>query len=117
MNINAEREDDGTLAVAPVKPKLQKPPMYQVVIYNDDYTPMDFVVTVLRDVFQMNEQRSVNVMLQVHQQGRGICGIFSKEVAETKVNLVTTMAEEAGHPLRTEAEPVDNTPKSSFGLK
>lgn len=111
-----EREDDGDVAVAPAKPKLQKPPLYQVVIYNDDYTPMDFVVEVLSQVFHMDEAKSVQVMLAVHEQGKGICGVFSKEIAETKVERVTFMAKQEQHPLKVEAEPIENTPKSKPGF-
>lgn len=114
--MSSQHEEDGSLAVAPVKPKLQKPPMYQVVIYNDDYTPMDFVIEVLTDVFQMNEQKATQVMLAVHQQGKGICGIFSKEVAETKISIVTKMAEAEGHPLQLDMEPVENHSKPNFGM-
>lgn len=109
-------EHEGDLAVAPAKPKLQRPPMYQVVIYNDDYTPMDFVVGVLHEIFQMGEEKAIQVMLAVHEQGKGLCGVFSQEVAQTKVDIVKQLAEQEGHPLKIECEPVENTPRFKTGL-
>ena len=86
--------------------ELEPPPMFRVVLLNDDFTPMDFVVLVLERVFRMPHERAVQVMLDVHQKGRGICGVYSREVAETKVALVVEWASESGHPLRAVAEPV-----------
>jgi ATP-dependent Clp protease adaptor protein ClpS len=111
-----QHDHDGDLAVAPAKPALQPPQQYQVVIHNDDFTPMDFVVAVLHQIFGMNVAKAQAVMEAVHHEGKGICGIFSREVAETKVVQTTQTALSEGHPLRVEMEPVENTPRPKFGL-
>jgi ATP-dependent Clp protease adaptor protein ClpS len=87
------------IALAPARPKLAPPPMFQVVLLNDDYTPMDFVVEVLRLFFGMQQERAVQVMLHVHTRGKGVCGVFSREVAETKVTQVNEFARAHQHPL------------------
>nr|VFK17248.1 MAG: ATP-dependent Clp protease adaptor protein ClpS [Candidatus Kentron sp. LPFa]VFK68533.1 MAG: ATP-dependent Clp protease adaptor protein ClpS [Candidatus Kentron sp. UNK]VFK72993.1 MAG: ATP-dependent Clp protease adaptor protein ClpS [Candidatus Kentron sp. UNK] len=92
-------EDDGGLAVEEAKPKLKQPPLYMVLLLNDDYTPMAFVVHVLEALFDMPHPKATRVMLQVHTEGRGICGTFSREVAETKVAQVTEYARKYQHPL------------------
>lgn len=89
-----------------VTPKTKKPRRYQVVLLNDDFTPMDFVVEILQHYFGMDEQKAHNVMLSVHQQGRGVCGVFSKEVAEMKVVQVNRHAREQQHPLQCVMEVV-----------
>lgn len=89
-----------------MKPKLQPPPMYQVVMLNDDYTPMDFVVEVLQLFFSMNEEQATQIMLAVHHQGKGICGVFPKDVAETKAAQVNQYARQQQHPLMCEVEKV-----------
>jgi ATP-dependent Clp protease adaptor protein ClpS len=81
------------------KPQLKRPRMYQVVLINDDYTPMDFVVDVLKRFFSMSEENAIQVMLQIHTQGRGICGTYTKDVAETKVYQVNKFARAHDHPL------------------
>jgi len=90
---------DDDLAVEESRPKLKKPPMYRVILINDDYTPMEFVVGVLQSVFGMERTAATRVMLEVHTKGRGVCGIFSYEIAETKVAQVTTIAQQQQHPL------------------
>lgn len=87
------------------KPKLKKPRMYKVVLVNDDYTPMEFVVELLQDQFGMPELLAINVMLQVHFAGRGVCGVFTREVAEMKVRYVLDIAAYHGHPLQCAMEP------------
>lgn len=101
----APAEDIG-LAPEGADVELQSPPMYQVVMLNDDFTPMDFVVSILERIFRMPYERAVQVMLDIHQKGRGICGVYTREVAETKVSLVLELAHEQGHPLYCVAEPV-----------
>jgi len=96
--------DDG-LALEEARPKVKKPPRYKVVLLNDDYTPMDFVVDLLQRFFRMDNSKAVQVMLQVHTKGKGVCGLFSREVAETKVQLVQDYAREQQHPLQVEMEP------------
>ncbi|CAK0752524.1 specificity factor for ClpA-ClpP chaperone-protease complex [Gammaproteobacteria bacterium] len=82
------------------RPKFKRPPMYAVFLLNDDYTPMDFVVKVLEQFFGMNHRKAVQVMLQVHAHGQGMCGTFSHEVAETKVAQVNEYSRKNQHPLR-----------------
>ena len=91
--------DDLDLAVKEAKPKLKRPPLYRVVLINDDYTPMEFVVEVLETVFGMERAKATRVMLEVHTKGKGICGVFSYEIAETKVAQVTSIAQQQQHPL------------------
>ena len=87
------------------KPKLKKPRLYKVVLLNDDYTPMEFVVYVLQSLFGMEEELAVRVMLNVHQSGKGTCGIFTREVAEMKVRDVLECARRYQHPLQCTMEP------------
>ena len=98
-------EEEGDLALAPAKPKLKRPPLYKVVLLNDDYTPMEFVVEVLEHFFSMNREKATQVMLAVHTQGKGVCGIYTRDVAETKAELVNQAARDNGHPLLCEVEP------------
>ena len=98
-----ESEDEGEFgidtAITTEKPKLQEPPLYKVVLLNDDYTPMDFVVDILRSFFSMNVEKATQVMLKVHTEGKGVCGVYSKDVAETKSALVNDYARECEQPL------------------
>jgi len=95
--------DDG-LAVAPAKPKLKRPPMYKVILLNDDYTPMEFVVHVLEHFFRMDKEKATRVMLHVHTQGVGVCGVFTRDVAETKVSQVNEFSRANQHPLMCDME-------------
>ena len=89
------------------KPAQTKPPaMWQVVMYNDDYTPMEFVVDVLEQIFGLNYERATQIMLKVHTEGRGVCGIFPRDVASMKVEQVVDRAREHQHPLRCGMEEV-----------
>ena len=99
-----DKNREGGLAVETAKPKLAKPPLWKVVLLNDDYTPMEFVVLVLKRYFRMDLEQATRVMLQVHQKGVGVCGIFPFEVAETKVNQVMDFARENQHPLQCTLE-------------
>ena len=85
--------------------KFSKKPLYNVVLLNDDYTPMDFVVEVLKRFFHLNEKIAVQVMLQVHIQGKGVCGVFTRDIAETKVAQVNDYAKMNQHPLLSSMEP------------
>ena len=98
-------QGDGDLAVAPAKPKLKRPPLYRVILLNDDYTPMEFVVKVLEQFFGMNREKATQVMLAVHTKGKGVCGIYPQDIAETKASQVNESARESGHPLLCEVEP------------
>ncbi len=91
--------------VADAKPKLKKPRLYKVVLVNDDYTPMEFVVNILQQIFDMHEQQAITVMLLVHQRGRGVCGLYPREIAEMKVRDVLEIARLEGHPLQCMMEP------------
>jgi ATP-dependent Clp protease adaptor protein ClpS len=99
-----ESDHDSGVAVQSSKPKLKQPPMYKVVLLNDDYTPMEFVVEVLEVFFGMNREKATQVMLAVHTQGKGVCGVFTRDIAETKAAQVNTYARENQHPLLAEIE-------------
>lgn len=92
-----QRNDD--LAVQEAKPKLKRPPLYKVVLINDDYTPMEFVVHVLENFFNMNREKATRIMLHVHTRGKGICGIYTRDIAETKVYQVNEYSRACQHPL------------------
>jgi ATP-dependent Clp protease adaptor protein ClpS len=92
-------EHDGGLALEEARPRLKPPPMYKVVLNNDDYTPMEFVVRVLEDFFGMDRTAATRVMLHVHTRGKGVAGVFTKEIAETKVAQVNAFARQHQHPL------------------
>jgi len=95
----AQLEYDDDVAVQEQKPKLKRPPLYKVILLNDDYTPMDFVVHVLEVFFGMNEESATHVMLQIHTKGKGICGAYTRDIAETKVTQVNNYSRENQHPL------------------
>lgn len=94
----SSRPDIG-VTVEEAPPETAQPPLYQVVLLNDDYTPMEFVVEVLERFFAMDRQTATRVMLEVHTRGRGVCGVFTYEIAETKVSQVTSYSREHQHPL------------------
>jgi len=96
------RTEVGILTRSRAKPK--KPAMYRVLLLNDDFTPMDFVIHVLERFFSKNRQEATEIMLQVHRRGVGVCGVFTYEVAETKVNLVMDYARKNEHPLQCTME-------------
>lgn len=87
------------LALQEAKPAVKEPPMYQVVLLNDDFTPMDYVVMVLMEFFAMTNERATKVMMQVHMSGKGICGVYTREIAETKVAQVNAHARTNDYPL------------------
>lgn len=93
------------LVVQEAKPKLKKPPLYKVILLNDDYTPMEFVVRVLERFFRKNREEATRIMLQVHTKGMGVCGVYTRDVAETKVRQVMLSAQEQQHPLQCTMEP------------
>lgn len=96
-----ETDENGhfDLALEEARPKLKEPSMYRVVLINDDYTPMEFVVDILESVFGMDRPSATRVMLEVHTKGKGLCGVFSFEIAETKVAQVLAIANKQQHPL------------------
>jgi ATP-dependent Clp protease adaptor protein ClpS len=91
--------DDHGLVADEAKPKLKRPPLYRVILLNDDYTPMEFVVQVLEKVFSLDRTTATRIMLEVHTKGKGVCGVFTYEIAETKVAQVTGLAQQHQHPL------------------
>lgn len=101
-----EASPDGSSNVMLAEPKVQtkRPPMYKVILLNDDYTPMDFVVMVLEQIFKKSHQDSLQVMLEVHQKGAGIAGIFTRDVAETKADMVVEYARINDYPLQCTLE-------------
>ena len=90
---------DDDLALETAKPKLKQPPLYKVLLLNDDFTPMEFVVQVLESFFKMNREKATQIMLNVHTRGVGVCGVYTKDVAETKVAQVNDYSKTNQHPL------------------
>ncbi len=101
-----DRNDGGVDVVTKPKPKTKKPPIYRVLLLNDDYTPMEFVVHVLERYFNKDQQEATQIMLHVHQKGIGVCGIYPFEIAETKVMQVTDLARKNQHPLQCTMEKI-----------
>ncbi|WP_031323478.1 ATP-dependent Clp protease adapter ClpS [Stutzerimonas stutzeri] len=99
-----DEDDSSGLAIQEAKPELKAPPMYKVVMFNDDYTPMDFVVEVLEGIFNHGREQATKIMLAVHTEGRAVCGIYTRDVAETKATQVNQYARECQHPLLCEIE-------------
>ena len=95
---------EGDLLVQDSKPELKRPPMFQVVMLNDDYTPMEFVVEVLQHFFGMGREQATRIMLAVHTEGRAACGTYPRDIAETKAAQVNRYAREHQHPLLCEIE-------------
>lgn len=93
-----ERGDEG-LAVQEARPKLKRPPLYKVVLLNDDYTPMEFVVQVLERFFALTREKATRIMLNVHTRGKGVCGVYTHDIAETKVAIVNDYSRKHHHPL------------------
>ena len=105
VRLSAQEDDaDGGLALENARPELKKPPLFKVVLLNDDYTPMEFVVEVLELFFLMNREQATQVMLTVHTQGKGVCGVYTRDIAETKAAQVNQYAREHQHPLLCEIE-------------
>ena len=96
-----------SLVVERRKQRLQPPQMYQVVMLNDDFTPMEFVILVLQEFFGKDRETATQIMLKIHLDGRGICGVYSRDVAATKVEQILQAAQKAGHPLQAVFEPVE----------
>ena len=104
-----ESDNNGNTSVVATleKPKLKKPPLYRVILLNDDYTPMEFVIYVLQTFFSYDKEKATQIMLAVHTKGKGVCGIYTKEVAETKSNQINNFAKQNEHPLVSDIEPID----------
>jgi ATP-dependent Clp protease adaptor protein ClpS len=99
-----DSDHDTGFATTTEKPKLKQPPLYKVILINDDYTPMDFVVEILRSFFNMNVEKATQIMLKVHTEGKGVCGVYSKDVAETKAAQVNDYSRECEQPLLCSVE-------------
>jgi ATP-dependent Clp protease adaptor protein ClpS len=110
-SIQPARPDDGqggnSVVLERRTQKVKPPQMYQVVLLNDDYTPMEFVVLVIQEFFNKDLETATQIMLKIHIDGKGVCGVFSKDVAATKVDQVTEAARKNGHPLQCICEPVE----------
>jgi ATP-dependent Clp protease adaptor protein ClpS len=98
-------DDGGAVVLERRTQKTQPPQMYQVVLLNDDYTPMEFVVAVIQEFFSKDRETATQIMLKIHMEGRGVCGVFSKDIAATKVDQVMEAAQQSGHPLQCVSEP------------
>ena len=106
-NDETEEHITTSVVVAEPKAKIKKPNLYRVIIFNDDYTPMEFVVYILQTLFGFGKEKATQIKLAVHTQGKGVCGIFTKEVAETRSMQINNLAQENEHPLLSEIEPVE----------
>jgi len=100
----ANRNREGTLLEAK-KAKLKPPPLFKVILLNDDYTPMEFVIVVLQKFFSMTQEKATQIMLKVHREGMGVCGVFPQDIARTKVEQVAAYALKHQHPLQCVMEP------------
>ena len=100
-------DDGGSVVLERRTQKTQPPQMYQVVMLNDDYTPMEFVVVVIQEFFNKDRETATQIMLKIHLDGKAICGVYSRDVAATKVDQVQEAARQAGHPLQCVSEPVE----------
>ena len=105
MSDSKEIQRSDGLVVEEAKPKLKRPQLYRVILINDDYTPMEFVVMVLQRFFRLPHDDAVQIMLNVHTKGSGVCGVYPSEIAQTKVREVMNFAKENEHPLQCTMEP------------
>ena len=105
--MGSHEEENGDVAVQTAPPELKRPPLYAVVLMNDDYTPMDFVIEILQQYFALNLDQATQVMLTVHYEGKGVAGVYPRYIAETKANQVNNYARSQGHPLLCQIEPKD----------
>ena len=99
MATRKQNQTESGVALEPERQRTKPPPLYKVLLLNDDYTPMDFVIVVLERFFRMRREQATVVMLSVHRQGRGVCGVFPRDLAATKVEQVGAFAKRHGHPL------------------
>ena len=106
-NNSEDYESNSYSLVELEEPKLKKPSLYRVILLNDDYTPMEFVIYVLQTFFSYDKEKATQIMLAVHTKGKGVCGIYTKEVAETKSNQINNFAKQNEHPLVSDIEPIE----------
>jgi ATP-dependent Clp protease adaptor protein ClpS len=102
-----DRDDGGSVVLERRSQRTKPPQMFQVLMLNDDFTPMEFVVMVLQEFFSKDRESATQIMLKIHLDGKGVCGVYSKDVAATKVDQVMDAARKAGHPLQCISEPVE----------
>ncbi len=102
-----EGDDGGSVVLERRPQRVQPPQMHQVVMLNDDFTPMEFVVQVIQEFFSKDRETATQIMLKIHLDGKGICGVYSRDIAATKVDQVLDAARQAGHPLQCVSEPVE----------
>lgn len=105
-------QDDDSTVVEQSRPKLKKPRMFQVVLLNDDYTPMEFVVELIEQFFYKSRENATQIMLKIHTEGKGVCGIYTEDVAETKAAVVNQYSLDHQHPLLCEVEPCNEDEES-----
>jgi ATP-dependent Clp protease adaptor protein ClpS len=103
-----EQGDDYGVATRTQDPELKQPPLYRVILLNDDYTPMEFVVHILEAFFYLSREKATQVMLAVHTQGKGVCGVYTRDIAETKAAMVNQYSRDNEHPLVCEVEKADD---------
>jgi ATP-dependent Clp protease adaptor protein ClpS len=102
-----DQDGGGSVVLERLTQKVKPPQMYQVLMLNDDYTPMEFVVVVIQEYFGKDLESATQIMLKIHLDGKGVCGVYSKDVAATKVDQVLEAAQKAGHPLKCISEPIE----------
>ena len=102
-----DRDDGGSVVLERLTQRTKPPQMFQVLMLNDDFTPMEFVVVVLQEFFNKDREAATQIMLQIHLDGKGVCGVYSKDIAATKVDQVMDAARKSGHPLQCVAEPIE----------
>ena len=98
---------EGNTVLEPAPTRVKPPPLYKVMLLNDDYTPMEFVVVVIQEFFNKDRETATQIMLKIHLDGKAICGVYSRDMAATKVEQVHEAARQAGHPLQSVSEPVE----------
>jgi ATP-dependent Clp protease adaptor protein ClpS len=104
---NPKQDDGGAVVLERLPQRVQPPQMFQVLMLNDDFTPMEFVVMVIQEFFAKDLETATQIMLKIHLDGRGVCGVYSRDVAATKVDQVMEAAQKSGHPLQCVSEPID----------
>jgi len=102
-----DRDDGGSVVLERLTQRTKPPQMFQVLMHNDVFTPMEFVGLVLQEFFSKDRESATQIMLQIHLDGKGVCGVYSKDIAATKVDQVLDAARKAGHPLQCVAEPIE----------
>ena len=102
-----DHDDGGSVVLERLTQRTQPPQMFQVVMLNDDFTPMEFVVVMLQEFFSKDRESATQIMLKIHLDGKGVCGVYTQDVAATKVDQVMDAARQAGHPLQCLCEPVN----------